>query len=66
MCPSHRLAPINKMSAELMSHAMSIMQAIGLLYMSEMVLSFLYTVVWKAMLRPGKNLSKRYVHTPWL
>lgn len=54
------------MSAELMSHAMSIMQAIGLLYVSEMVLSFLYTVVWKAMLRPGKNLSKRYVHTPWL
>ena len=44
---------------------MSIMQAIGLLYVSEMVLSFLYTVVWKAMLRPGKNLSKRMrAHSP--
>lgn len=39
---------------------MSLIQAIGLVYLGEMALSFLYQVVWKAMLRPGKNLAKSY------
>ena len=40
-------------------HLLSIIQAIGLVYVGELVLSFLYQVVYKAMLRPGKNLVKR-------
>ena len=44
---------------------MSLIQAIGLVYLGEMALSFLYLVVWKAMLRPGKNLAKSYASGQW-